>query len=218
MHPESPDFRLGTIRTHLVETARVQRRTIDACSQQILDAADMIVAAFRDGGRLLLCGNGGSAADCQHLAAEFTSRLDADFARPPLPAIALTTDTSFLTAYANDFSFDGIFARQIEAHAKPSDVLLAISTSGKSRNILRALETAIRMELGTILLTGNGIGDFEFSDSKPKAQITIRVPSRSTQHIQETHLAIEHLLCHLVERELFCNTTGPPREALVASG
>ncbi|MFN0052610.1 MAG: SIS domain-containing protein [Planctomycetales bacterium] len=180
MHPESPDFRLGTIRTHLVETARVQRRTIDACSQQILDAADMIAAAFRDGGRLLLCGNGGSAADCQHLATEFTSRLHADFARPPLPAIALTTDTSFLTAYANDFGF------------------------------LRALETAAEMGLGTILLTGNGIGDFEFDDSKPKAQITIRVPSRSTQHIQETHLAIEHLLCHLVERSLYPSGTAPP--------
>src|SRR5258708_3109219 len=145
-----------TIANHLRETAAVKQRTIECCTPPILAAAELIAASFRAGGKLLLCGNGGSAADCQHMAAEFTSRLSADFVRPGLPAIALTTDTSFLTAYANDFDFDGVFARQVQALGKPGDVLLGISTSGTSKNVIRAVEAAREMGLKTVLLTGAG--------------------------------------------------------------
>src|SRR5438105_12000887 len=116
-----------TVANHLRESAAVKLRTLELCTGSIRAAADLVAGAFRAGGKLLLCGNGGSAADCQHMAAEFTSRLSADFVRPALPAIALTTDTSFLTAYANDFDFEGVFARQVEALGKPGDVLLGIS-------------------------------------------------------------------------------------------
>src|SRR6266404_4903823 len=109
------ESRREAVANHLRESAAVKLRTADVCSDAILAAADLITESFRAGGKLLLCGNGGSAADCQHMAAEFTSRLTADFVRPGLPAIALTTDTSFLTAYANDFNFDGVFARQVQA-------------------------------------------------------------------------------------------------------
>src|SRR5437879_5763667 len=152
---ESVDLRSKTVSSCLHESAAVKLRAVDVCMDSILSAADMITESFRVAGKLLLCGNGGSAADCQHLAAEFTSRLSANFVRPALPAIALTTDTSFLTAYANDFDFEGIFARQVEALGKPGDVLLGISTSGNSKNVIRAVETAKSMGLKTIVLTGS---------------------------------------------------------------
>jgi D-sedoheptulose 7-phosphate isomerase len=196
------DVRVDTIRDHLRASATVKQHTAEACAASILTAADLIAASFRAGGKLLLCGNGGSAADCQHLAAEFTSRLSADFVRPALPAIALTTDTSFLTAYANDFDFEGIFARQIEALGRSGDVLLGISTSGNSANVVAAVERAKSMNLRTIVLTGAG------GRLKNLADVAIRIPSESTQHIQEAHLAVEHLLCHLVERELFPGKAG----------
>src|SRR5438105_13433847 len=133
------DQTIPTIVARLCESAAV----MDAAAREassIARAASIITDAFRAGGKLLLCGNGGSAADCQHVAAEFVSRLTRDFDRPGLPAIALTTDTSFLTAYTNDVGFDGVFARQVQALGKPGDVLLAISTSGTSANVLRAVE------------------------------------------------------------------------------
>jgi D-sedoheptulose 7-phosphate isomerase len=157
----------------------------------------VIVQAFRAGGKLLLCGNGGSAADCQHMAAEFVSRLTKTFERPGLPAIALTTDSSFLTAYANDCGFDGVFERQVQALGQPGDVVLGISTSGNSPNVVRAVRRARAAGLRSIALTGDGglLGSL--------ADVAIAVPSTDTQHIQEAHLAIEHLICWLVERELF---------------
>jgi D-sedoheptulose 7-phosphate isomerase len=151
----SSDGRCSTIKQHLDESAQVKWRTAAACAGSIIEAADLIAEAFQNGGKLLICGNGGSAADCQHMAAEFTSRLTADFVRPGLPAIALTTDTSFLTAYANDFDFDGVFARQVQALGKPEDVLLGISTSGKSKNVVRAAKTACEIGLKVIALTGD---------------------------------------------------------------
>jgi D-sedoheptulose 7-phosphate isomerase len=185
------------IRDHLLESAAVKERTVEQCTGSIVAAAILIAESFRAGGKLLLCGNGGSAADCQHLAAEFTSRLSADFVRPALPAIALTTDTSFLTAYANDFDFEGVFARQVEALGKPGDVLVGISTSGGSANVVRAVERAKSLNLRTIALIG------EAGPLRELCDVAISVPSRKTQHIQESHLAIEHILCHLVERALF---------------
>src|SRR5438552_7402125 len=119
MTESSCNSRAKVAREHLRASAAVKLRTGELCADSILAAADLIAQAFRAGGKLLLCGNGGSAADCQHTAGELTSRLSADFVRPALPAIALTTDTSFLTAYANDFDFDGVFARQVEALGKP---------------------------------------------------------------------------------------------------
>src|SRR5262245_10553453 len=191
--PPSADPRLESMRKHLTRTADVLCRTLDECASAILAAADLIADAFRNGGKLLLCGNGGSAADCQHLATEFTCRLSADFVRPPLAALALTTDTSFLTAYPNDFDFLGIFARQVQALGKPGDVLLGISTSGGSGNVVQAVEMARRSLMKSVVLTGNR------GPLRELADVAVCVPSDSTAHIQETHLAIEHVVCHLVE-------------------
>lgn len=185
------------IEAYFRESAEVQRRTGEMCAEAILSAAALIAESFRSGGKLLLCGNGGSAADCQHMAAELVSRLTAEFVRPGLPAIALTTDTSFLTAYVNDCGFEGVFARQIEALGRPGDVVMGISTSGASRNVLCALEAARAGGMETIALTGSR------GPIRDLATVAIEIPSPQTQHIQEAHLAVEHMLCSLVERSLF---------------
>lgn len=196
-HAGRADSRSRHLALYLHESAALRLQMLAACGDQIFAAADLITAAFRENGKLLLCGNGGSAADCQHLAAEFTSRLTGDFLRPGLPALALTTDTSFLTAYANDHDFDGVFARQVQALGRPGDVLLGISTSGNSRNVIRGLEAAQRGGLRTVALTGDG------GTLARLADVCVAIPSQHTAHVQEAHLAIEHLLCHFVERALF---------------
>lgn len=185
------------LHNHLQESAAVARQVQDACAGSILDTARLLAATFRSGGTLLLCGNGGSAADCQHVAAELVSRLSADFERPALPAIALTTDSSFLTAFANDHGFDNVFARQVQALGRPGDLLLGISTSGNSTNIIRAVTAAQEAGMRTVALTGQGGRLRELVD------VAIAVPSTNTQYIQEAHLVIEHVLCDLVERILF---------------
>jgi D-sedoheptulose 7-phosphate isomerase len=195
MEPEPQS--LTRVRSYLAESAAVKRLTADACAETITAAADVLSDAFRAGGKLLICGNGGSAADCQHMAAEFVSRLTKDFERPGLPAIALTTDTSFLTAYANDCGFEGVFARQVQALGRPGDALIGISTSGNSANVIQAMELARTTGLRTVALTGPGGRLAKLAD------VAIAVPSDDTQHIQETHLAVEHLLCLLVEQALF---------------
>ena len=141
------------------------------------------------------------------MAAEFVSRLTKDFERPGLPAIALTTDTSFLTAYANDCGFEGVFARQVQALGRPGDVLIGISTSGNSANVIQAVELARGTGMKTVSLTGVGGRLAKIAD------VAIAVPSDDTQHIQETHLAVEHLLCLLVERALFGRGSTPVAEA-----
>jgi D-sedoheptulose 7-phosphate isomerase len=186
---------------HLQRSAAVKLEVANTCVPSILAAATLIAAIFRQHGRLYLCGNGGSAADCQHMAAEFVSRLTKEFVRPGLPAIALTTDTSFLTAYSNDCGFDGVFERQVRALGRPGDALLGISTSGSSPNVMLAIEAAKEMKMSTIGLSGIG------GRLRDTADVTIAVPVNNTQHIQESHLAIEHILCDLVEQELF----GQPR-------
>lgn len=188
---------MSAIQTHLMESAAVKRQMAEQCADAIAAAADEIAEAFRNGHKLLLCGNGGSAADCQHMAAEFTSRLTMDFARPGLPAIALTTDTSFLTAYANDFDFSGVFARQVQALGQPGDVLVGISTSGNSRNVIKAVEAARDCDMRVVILCGSG------GQLKNLADVAICVPSTRTQYIQEGHLAAEHIVCYLVERAIF---------------
>jgi D-sedoheptulose 7-phosphate isomerase len=154
--------------------------------------AELTAASMKSGGKLLVAGNGGSAADAQHLVAEFVARLTIN--RPALRAIALTTDTSILTAIGNDFSFDTIFARQIEALGTSGDVFLGISTSGNSKNILCALEQARSQGLITVGFTGNGGGQMA-----QLCDLNIIVPSTVTMNIQESHLALEHIFCMLVE-------------------
>ena len=187
---------VATITARLREAAAVTE-AMARHGAEIARAATVITQSFQRGGKLLLCGNGGSAADCQHLAAEFVGRLTKDMTRPGLPAIALTTDTSYLTAYANDFGFDGVFARQIEALATTGDVLLAISTSGSSRNVLAGVDAAKRKGLAVVALLGD---EGALANA---ADVAIRVPSNDTQLIQQVHLAVEHLICHLVERALY---------------
>ncbi len=189
--------RAGRVRAHLVESAEVKREVAARLTASIVSAADLLATAFRDGGKVLLCGNGGSAADCQHLAAEFVNRLTRDFERPGLPAIALTTDSSVLTAVANDTGVDAVFARQVQTFGKQGDVLVAISTSGESANVLRAVEAAHAAGMRTIALTG------KTGRLAGMVMVGIAVPSDGVQYVQEAHLAIEHIMCDLVERALF---------------
>jgi D-sedoheptulose 7-phosphate isomerase len=191
-------------REYLQASADLKREVAEKCLDSILAAAALIAESFRAGGKVLLCGNGGSAADCQHVAAEFVSVLSQDFKRPGLPAIALTTDTSFLTAYTNDFGFEGIFERQVQALGKPGDVLIGISTSGNSANVIRAVAAAQQAQMRSVVLTGAG------GKLPGLANVSIAVPSSATQHIQEAHLTIEHLICELVERQLFPVQTRAP--------
>jgi len=185
------------IESHLLQSAEIKRQTAASCAHSIAEAAEVIAGAFLSSGKRLLCGNGGSAADCQHMAAELVNRFSKDLDRRALPAIALTTDTSFLTAFGNDCGFEGIFERQVEALGSPGDVLIAISTSGNSPNVIRAVEAARKRSMGTIALTGNG------GRLTTMADAVIAVPSADTQYIQEAHLAVEHILCELVEFALF---------------
>jgi phosphoheptose isomerase len=196
--------KLQRIATHLLDSAEIKKQTAAICAESIAKAADVIAGSFLSGGKVLLCGNGGSAADCQHMAAEFVSRLSKDFERRALPALALTTDTSFLTAFSNDCGFEGIFERQIEALGNAGDVLIGISTSGNSPNVIRALAAARKRNMCTIALTGNS------GRLAGVADVAIAVPSGDTQHIQETHLAIEHVLSELVEIILFREPSAEP--------
>ena len=168
----------------------------DAVHRSLLDSATATADAMRNGRKLLVCGNGGSAADTQHVVAELVVRLTVD--RPALRAIALTTDSSIFTAIGNDYGFEHIFSRQVEALGQPGDVLLAISTSGNSPNCLLALERARALGLTTIAFTGNGGGKMA-----PLADINVIVPATVTMNIQESQLALEHIFCMLVERCYF---------------
>ena len=163
---------------------------------KIQDIVEHIIHSYRNGGKVLFCGNGGSAADAQHLAAELSGRFYYD--RPPLSAEALHVNTSFLTAVANDYSFDEVYARMVKATGIKGDILIGISTSGNSKNILRAFEEATVKGMITIALTGESGGLL-----KSKSQILINIPSIDTARIQESHIMIGHIICQLVEKELF---------------
>lgn len=167
-----------------------------ALQQQIRDAVALCVEALRAGKKIMFAGNGGSAADAQHWAGELVSRFYYD--RPGLPAIALTTDTSILTAIGNDYGYDYTFARQIEALGQAGDVFVAISTSGRSRNIMRALEASEAKGVRVIGFTGEHGGDM-----KDRCEICFCIPSNETPRIQEGHEFIGHLLCALIESEMF---------------
>lgn len=186
------------IELHFRQSAEVKLAVATACGEAIQRAANLLAETFQKGDKVMLCGNGGSAADSQHLAAEFTSVLRQDFPRPGLPAIALTTDTSYLTARTNDFGFEGIYARLVESLGRPGDVLVGLTTSGNSANVMQAFVAARTRGITTVALTGAGGGKLA-----ALADILIAVPSRKTQHIQESHITIGHVLCQLVEEQLF---------------
>ena len=166
--------------------------------KQIEESAIIISDAFKNGNKILIAGNGGSAADAQHLAAEFIVRLTNDKNRNAMPAIALTTDTSIITACSNDYGFDQIFARQIEGLGNKGDIFLAISTSGNSKNLVTACQTAANKGLKIISFLGNDGGKI-----KKCSDISLIIPSQQTSHIQEMHITIYHLICDLVERIYF---------------
>lgn len=187
---------LARAHAHLLESATIQQQLAETELEHILAAAQLIAEAFRGRHKLLICGNGGSAADCQHLAAEFVGRLTKEHARPGLPALALTTDTSFMTAHANDVEFDDIFHRQVQALGQTGDVLMGISTSGNSPNVIRAAQLAHTLDMKTVGLTGN-VGRLS-----TLVDVCVCVPSASTQYIQEAHIAVEHIICDLVEQLL----------------
>ena len=182
----------------LVESSETKIAIQNQCMDEILSAVDLLVKTFKDGKKLLLCGNGGSAADCQHIATELMIRLSHDIARPGLPAIALTTDTSNLTAGGNDIGFENVFARSVEGLGNEGDVLLAISTSGNSANVIRAVEMAITKKMKVISFLGGTGGKL-----KELAHLPIVIPSYNVQRIQEGHITIAHIICELVEDNLY---------------
>ncbi|MGB5614204.1 MAG: D-sedoheptulose 7-phosphate isomerase [Sedimenticolaceae bacterium] len=163
---------------------------------QIEAVAELIIETYRNGGKVLIAGNGGSAADAQHIAAELVSRFAFD--RPALPAMALTTDTSILTAISNDYGYESLFSRQLEASGRPGDVFIAISTSGNSPNIVRALERAAEIGLASVGLTGATGG--KMADL---CLHCLNIPSTDTPRIQEGHITIGHILCASSEQALF---------------
>ncbi|HYB13090.1 MAG TPA: D-sedoheptulose 7-phosphate isomerase [Myxococcota bacterium] len=188
--------RAECVRALLQESARVKQELAEQASGTIARAASLLIDAFQRGSKALLFGNGGSAADAQHLAAEWTGRLRGE--RRGLPALALTANTSELTALGNDYGFDRIFARLIEAHGNPGDVAIALSTSGNSPNVLAGVAEARARGLRTIGLSGRRGGKLA-----PAVELALLVPSDDTQRIQESHIAIGHVLAELVEQALF---------------
>jgi len=182
----------------LTESSETKLKIKESCSSDIEKAVDLLVAAYKNGKKLLLCGNGGSAADCQHIATELMIRLSHNLQRPALPAIALTTDTSNLTAGGNDIGYENVFARNVEGLGNNGDVLLAISTSGNSPNVIKAAEIAHAKGIKVIgFLGGNG------GKLKPLVDIAIVIPSPNTQRIQEGHITVAHIICELTEVELY---------------
>ncbi|MCX8116773.1 MAG: D-sedoheptulose 7-phosphate isomerase [Desulfobacterota bacterium] len=188
------------IQKRFKEHNEVKNQFLKGNLSKILEVVKLISHCFEMGNKLFFFGNGGSAADAQHLAAEFVNRYIME--RPPLPAIALTTDTSVLTSISNDFSFHDVFAKQLKALGREGDVAVGISTSGTSQNVLRAFEVAREMGIKTIALTGHDGGLVA-----KVADISLVVPSSSTPRIQEIHILVGHLLCELVEHYLFLHNT-----------
>ncbi len=178
-----------------LEQHRETMNNLASCHGVIEAAAELLINTLQQGGKLLLCGNGGSAADCQHIAAEFVVRYEKK--RRALAAIALTTDSSILTAHANDFDFDTVFSRQVEALGNSNDCLIAISTSGNSSNVLKAVTAARDKGMTVIALTGGTGGDL-----REHATLAVIVPSNVTARIQEAHILIGHYWCGVVEERL----------------
>jgi D-sedoheptulose 7-phosphate isomerase len=178
------------------DSIETKRAFFEYQSARVIEAAYLIIGSVKAGGKLMVLGNGGSAADAQHIAAELVNRLTGD--RPPIAAIALTTDTSILTSIGNDSSFDNVFERQVRALGRAGDSVLAISTSGNSPNVTQAVAAARELSMKTIAMTGRGGGKLA-----SMVDVAMIVDAQSTQRIQETHITIGHILCELVEESLF---------------
>lgn len=184
-----------TIANELEDHINIAKRVSQNLSDIIINATKMIIDSYREGGKIILIGNGGSASDAQHIAAEFIGRLKLD--RDPLPAIALTTNISILTALANDYGYDTVFSRQLNALSNDKDIIIAITTSGNSQNIIEAVRVAKLKNIKVIGLTGKTGGKL-----KDMVDILINVPSESTLRIQEMHITIGHIICDLIEKSL----------------
>lgn len=205
--PASLEARIAqNIRAHMEITRQLLPQT-PLCAQ----VAGKLIEAFTAGKKVLLCGNGGSAADAQHIAAEFVGKFYFD--RPALPAEALTVNSSSLTAIGNDYSFDQVFSRQIEAFGAPGDVCIGISTSGNSRNVIEAMRAARRKSLITVAMTGAGGGQLQ-----AEADYCICIPSTDTPRIQEHHILVGHVLCELVEQALFGDAVVAARAGRMVTG
>jgi D-sedoheptulose 7-phosphate isomerase len=176
---------------HFTQSAELKSQSAELLAQPIADAVELMVAALSNGNKILVCGNGGSAADSQHFAAELVGRFERE--RLPLPAMALTTDTSILTAVGNDYSFREIFSKQVQAFGQAGDVLLAFSTSGNSDNVLAAIEVALEREMRVVAMTGKGGG--KIGRLLTEADVNICVPHDRTARIQEVHLLAIHCIC-----------------------
>ena len=181
------------IKSQILESAKIKKEMVNIGVESIEKAAELLIESIKAGGKILWCGNGGSAADAQHLATELMGGMS-DHDRMPIPSIALTTDSSFITAWSNDTDFDSIFSRQVQGLGEEGDVLVGISTSGNSENVINALKQAKYKNLKTIAFAGKTGGSLDGI-----ADITIKVPSDNTQRIQESHIMIGQILCSLIE-------------------
>jgi D-sedoheptulose 7-phosphate isomerase len=189
--------RRNYIRQQCIDSARVKLGIIEKCTPYIHKAADLIIRSLKNKKKLLICGNGGSAADAQHIATELVIRMTRQN-RPPMAAIALTTDTSMLTAGGNDIGFKNVFSRQVDALGQKGDILIAISTSGMSENVILAAKTAKKLGMLVIGLLGKTGGKL-----KNLVDIPIIIPSDDTQRIQEGHITVAHIICGILEDEMF---------------
>lgn len=187
------------ILAHFQESAELKLKSAAALTQPISQAVELMFAALSNGNKILACGNGGSAADCQHFAAELVGRFERE--RFPLPALALTTDTSILTAVGNDYSYKDVFSKQVQAFGQAGDILLAISTSGNSANVLAAAEAALEREMRIVALTGKDGG--QLAKMLTDADVHINVPHNRTARIQEVHLVTIHCICDGIDVALF---------------
>jgi phosphoheptose isomerase len=187
------------IKQHFNDSIQTKMIAADTLSEHILTAADLMVQCLLNNHKILSCGNGGSAGDAQHFSSELLNRFESE--RPSLPAIALTADSSTITAIANDYSYNDIFSKQIKALGQAGDILLAISTSGNSKNVCEAIDVAHQRNMRIIALTGNDGGSM--ANLLDNNDIEIRVPSHSTARIQESHLVIIHCLCDMIDCQLF---------------
>ncbi|MCP4723587.1 MAG: D-sedoheptulose 7-phosphate isomerase [bacterium] len=186
------------INSHLSTSAEVKNSMIEQCIEVIEKISVLAADIYKKDGKILLCGNGGSAADSQHIATELIVRLNSRMDRKALPAMALTTNTSTLTAAGNDYGFDSIFARQVEAFGKSGDLLVGISTSGQSANIIKAVKTAAELDIRTVGFLGGDGGKL-----KDLVDLALIIPHTDTGRIQEGHITAGHIFCDIIERELF---------------
>lgn len=190
---------MNEIISMIEENNAISSKILDNCVSDIKAATNLSILAINNGKKIIWCGNGGSAADAQHMAAELMGGL-VSHDRRPIASIALTTDSSFITAWANDTDYDTIFSRQVEGLGKEGDILMAISTSGNSMNVINAIHSAISKNMKIVILTGKSAGRM-----KNLGDVRICIPSSNTQRIQEGHLLVEHILCELIEESIISN-------------